>query len=128
MIFNPDEINQVQTLGNVARYTQAQPRGSFVNNSNTDVSNAARSMAAGAIDHITGTPVVGMVNRGVTAALEKKAGATQLRDILSPAAGATTPGPAQEFLTRAMPVMMGRGASVPLASILSQYPSRRTDQ
>lgn len=34
-IFNPESASQLKTLGNVARYTQAQPRGAFVNNSNT---------------------------------------------------------------------------------------------
>lgn len=34
-IFNQESASQLKTLGNVARYTQAQPRGSFVNNSNT---------------------------------------------------------------------------------------------
>jgi hypothetical protein len=34
-IFNPEAATQLKTLGNVARYTQAQPRGAFVNNSNT---------------------------------------------------------------------------------------------
>jgi len=35
MIFNQEAASQLKTLGNVARYTQAQPRGAFVNNSNT---------------------------------------------------------------------------------------------
>ena len=34
-IFNQEAASQLKTLGNVARYTQAQPRGAFVNNSNT---------------------------------------------------------------------------------------------
>jgi hypothetical protein len=34
-IFTPESTSQLKTLGNVARYTQAQPRGAFVNNSNT---------------------------------------------------------------------------------------------
>jgi hypothetical protein len=34
-IFTPESASQLKTLGNVARYTQAQPRGAFVNNSNT---------------------------------------------------------------------------------------------
>jgi hypothetical protein len=34
-IFNQESASQLKTLGNVARYTQAQPRGAFVNNSNT---------------------------------------------------------------------------------------------
>ena len=35
VIFNPETQLQLKTLGNVANYTQFQPRGSFVNNSNT---------------------------------------------------------------------------------------------
>lgn len=34
-IFDPESQLQLRTLGNVAAYTQFQPRGSFVNNSNT---------------------------------------------------------------------------------------------
>jgi hypothetical protein len=35
MIFNQEAASQLKTLGNVANYTQAQPRGTFINNSNT---------------------------------------------------------------------------------------------
>ncbi len=35
VVFDPQNARQVEALGNVARYTQEQPRGSFVNNSNT---------------------------------------------------------------------------------------------
>jgi len=41
-IFNPETASQLKTLGNVARYTQAQPRGAFVNNSNTLVGSLAQ--------------------------------------------------------------------------------------
>lgn len=41
MIFNQEAASQLKTLGNVARYTQAQPRGAFVNNSNTLVGSLA---------------------------------------------------------------------------------------
>ena len=34
-IFTPEIASELKTLGNVARYTQAQPRGVFINNSNT---------------------------------------------------------------------------------------------
>lgn len=34
-IYTPEAASQLKTLGNVARYTQFQPRGAFVNNSNT---------------------------------------------------------------------------------------------
>jgi hypothetical protein len=45
-IFNPEAAIQLKTLGNVARYTQAQPRGAFVNNSNTLVGAMADKAAA----------------------------------------------------------------------------------
>lgn len=41
VLFKPEQVKQIQTLGNVARWTQEQPRGSFVNNSNTFVAQAA---------------------------------------------------------------------------------------
>ncbi len=46
-IFTPDAANQLKTLGNVARYTQAQPRGAFVNNSNTLVGALAEKAKQG---------------------------------------------------------------------------------
>jgi len=45
MIFNQEAASQLKTLGNVARYTQAQPRGAFVNNSNTLVGAMAEKAA-----------------------------------------------------------------------------------
>jgi hypothetical protein len=40
-IFDPASASHLRTLGNVAGYTQFQPRGSFVNNSNTLVGSLA---------------------------------------------------------------------------------------
>lgn len=51
VIFEPKQRQQLETLGNVSRYTQQQPRGSFVNNSNTAtalMSESAKSAAEGA--------------------------------------------------------------------------------
>jgi hypothetical protein len=45
LLVGPKTAEQAQTLGNVARYTQAQPRGSFVNNSNTFVAAAGEHLA-----------------------------------------------------------------------------------
>ena len=42
-IFNPEAASKLKTLGNVANYTQFQPRGTFVNNSNTLVGAMAQS-------------------------------------------------------------------------------------
>jgi len=55
-IFNPEAAIQLKTLGNVARYTQAQPRGAFVNNSNTLVG-AMADKAAALVEH--GANIVG---------------------------------------------------------------------
>lgn len=46
-IFDPESQLQLRTLGNVAAYTQFQPRGSFVNNSNTLVGYLANKAAGG---------------------------------------------------------------------------------
>jgi hypothetical protein len=46
-IFTPDAASQLKTLGNVARYTQAQPRGAFFNNSNTLVGALAEKAKKG---------------------------------------------------------------------------------
>ncbi len=48
-IFNPEASTQLKNLGNVARYTQFQPKGSFVNNSNTLVG-ALANHAAGVVE------------------------------------------------------------------------------
>ena len=42
-IFNPEAASKLKTLGNVANYTQFQPRGTFVNNSNTLVGAMAQA-------------------------------------------------------------------------------------
>jgi hypothetical protein len=46
-IFNQEAASQLKTLGNIARYTQAQPRGAFVNNSNTLVGALAEKAGKG---------------------------------------------------------------------------------
>jgi len=61
-IFNQEAASQLKTLGNVARYTQAQPRGHFVNNSNTLVG-AMADKAAYIMEH--GANVVGGGKFGV---------------------------------------------------------------
>jgi hypothetical protein len=46
LIFDGETATGLKTLGNVARYTQAQPRGAFVNNSNTLVGALAQRAGA----------------------------------------------------------------------------------
>ena len=84
-------------MGNVAQYTQAQPKGSFVNNSNTLVG-AMAERAAGGLETLGnvvgggkfGLPLGSMVRGQVQKikesqktkkALEPAAGVTSLKDI-----------------------------------------------
>jgi hypothetical protein len=56
-LVSPNDAETLHTLGNVARYSQAQPAGSFVNNSNTLVGALAqhgKSIAEGAVNAKTG--------------------------------------------------------------------------
>jgi hypothetical protein len=97
MIFNQEAASQLKTLGNVARYTQAQPRGAFVNNSNTLVGSLAekarQGVAYGAEQGLNiavpglqlGTSVMEMRARRAAEAQTKKAlevgAGTQLKDV-----------------------------------------------
>lgn len=58
-LIGPQRAEQAQTLGNVARYTQAQPRGSFVNNSNTTVAAHAANIAKGVAERSVNAMVPG---------------------------------------------------------------------
>jgi hypothetical protein len=78
--------DQLETLGNVARYTQAQSRGSFVNNSNTFVAQAgarAASMLEGAANLKTGGIGGTMVRNYMAGRAQAKA----TREALKPGAG-----------------------------------------
>ena len=96
LVFNPDASSTLKTLGNVAQYTQAQPRGSFVNNSNTLVGSLAEKAAGGleTIGNIGSSKIglpLGTIVRGqfqkikagqeTKKALEPGAGVTSLKDI-----------------------------------------------
>lgn len=86
-LVDPKTAEQLDTLGNVARYTQAQPRGSFVNNSNTFVAGAA-DYGAGAVEHAAnavfhGVPVATAIRKGANALQAS----SRERQALSPGAG-----------------------------------------
>lgn len=93
LVFNPDASSTLKTLGNVAQYTQAQPKGSFVNNSNTLVG-AMAERAAGGLEAAAnaigggkfGVPVGSMVRGQV----QKFKAAKETKKALEPAAGVTS--------------------------------------
>lgn len=88
---------KVSTLGDVARYTQFQPRGSFVNNSNTFVA-AAGEKAADALEGMLnyktgGIPIASHVRKTMNenklrkqaeATFAPGAGLTKLKDLMKP--------------------------------------------
>ena len=87
-IFDPESQLKLRTLGNVANYTQFQPRGAFVNNSNSAVAWLAnRAEQAGNVVGLGkyGIPVGTMVRQKVQAAKEKKL----VEKSLEPTAGST---------------------------------------
>jgi hypothetical protein len=92
-IFDPESQLQLKTLGNVAGYTQFQPRGSYVNNSNTLVgylANKAAGVAEGAgnvagFKFAGGLPLGTMVRQGVQSSKQKQ----RAERALKPGAGST---------------------------------------
>jgi hypothetical protein len=93
-IFTPEVGTHLRTLGNVAYYTMYQPKGSFVNNSNTLVAalaERAKGMATTGLDIATtkvGLPPMGTVLSTMGEAAEARRAAKQS---LAPAAGVTAP-------------------------------------
>jgi hypothetical protein len=92
-IFDPESQLQLKTLGNVAGYTQFQPRGSYVNNSNTLVgylANKAAGLAEGAgnvagFKFMGGVPLGTMARQVVQSSKQKK----RAERALQPGAGST---------------------------------------
>jgi hypothetical protein len=96
-IFNTEAKTHLKSLGNVARYTQAQPRGAFVNNSNTLVgalAERAKQLSGKVVEQglniavpyvQLGTSLMEMRARRAAAAESKKAlevgAGTKLKDI-----------------------------------------------
>ena len=92
VIFDPESQLQLRTLGNVAAYTQFQPRGSFVNNSNSLVSYMAEKAAGGLeqAGNIIGLKTVGYPlgsegRRAIRSARERR----EAEKALKPGAGST---------------------------------------
>ncbi len=92
VIFDPDSQLQLRTLGNVAAYTQFQPRGAFVNNSGTLVGFLA-TKAAGGLEQVgnlaglktIGYPIGSEIRRGIRSSRERR----EVEAALQPGAGST---------------------------------------
>lgn len=84
-LFDPVAAQQVETLGKVARYTQEQPRGSYVNNSNTFTS-AVKGTAKAAVGGALNKATYGL-SGALGEAMEKGRAKGAVEDSLKPAAG-----------------------------------------
>lgn len=92
-LVDPKTAETLQNLGDVARYTQFQPRGSFVNNSNTFVSQAAK-YGGGALEHGTNMAFKGIpVGTIVRGAAQKFSTNKLAQQALAPGAGLGLLGP-----------------------------------
>jgi hypothetical protein len=96
-LVDPKTAETLQNLGDVARYTQFQPRGSFVNNSNTMVAQAAK-YGGGALEHgvnmaFHGLPL-GTIGRGALTHLSSGKFASEE---LAPGAGLSRLAPSSGF-------------------------------
>lgn len=76
-VFDPETRHTVEQLGRVAKYTSAQPKGSYVNNSNTLVGAAAeatKNVAEGVVNNAAfGVPIGTFVRKGMQYRAETKA-------------------------------------------------------
>ena len=85
-LVDPNTSETLDTLGNVARYTQAQPRGSAVNNSNTFVAAAAEG-AKGLVEHAVNAKTLGLGGTATRRFLQKRAERQAVQRSLAPGAG-----------------------------------------
>lgn len=84
-LVTPKTAEQIDTLGNVARYTQFQPRGSFVNNSNTLVGALAEHGATAAENLLNAkTGIGGTVARKI---IQKRAENKVAKETMTPYGG-----------------------------------------
>lgn len=91
IVLGPEASQTVEKLGNVARYTQEQPRGSYVNNSNTFVAGAA-SAAKSAAEGVANKAAFGVpVGTWTRQALERHSAAKEVARSLEPGAGVGVP-------------------------------------
>jgi hypothetical protein len=85
-LISPEHAETVESLGNVARYTQEQPAGHFINNSKTFVAAAAEG-AKGLAEHAVNSKTLGIGGTAARNFMNKRAAKAELRRITAPGAG-----------------------------------------
>jgi len=85
-LVGPKVADTLEQVGNVARYTQAQPRGSFVNNSNTLVGSLA-DHGGGLLEHAVNAKTGGIGGTIARGMLKGRATNAAIQRSLAPGAG-----------------------------------------
>lgn len=92
-LLDPVAAQQVQAVGNVAKVAQTQPRGSYVNNSNSATSylaEKAKDVAEHGVNIMSGGIPTGSIGRAIGGRILDARGARKAtNDALAPAAGLT---------------------------------------
>lgn len=100
-LVDPRTAEQLETLGNVARYTQFQPRGSYVNNSNTMVA-AAADYGASTAEGMVNVAAAGVpVGTWARKAIKHVSVTRKVQQATAPGAGLQHAPPSQNQLPRA---------------------------
>jgi len=91
IVLDPESARHIDTLGNVARYTQQQPRGSYVNNSHTlvgDLTKGAKEVAGSALEGYANAKVPFFnIGTRMKSALGSMEDAKAIKKMLEPGAG-----------------------------------------
>lgn len=85
-LVSPGHAETLEQLGNVARYTQEQPAGHYVNNSNTFVASAAEG-AKGLAEHAVNSQTLGIGGTLARGALSRRTAKAEFKRITAPGAG-----------------------------------------
>ena len=90
LLVNPEAAQHLRTLGNVSHYTQYQPKGSYVNNSNTltaAISNKVAGAAETALNVVGGGKVGLPIGSMIRGAAQRAKQGKEIERTLRPAAG-----------------------------------------
>lgn len=85
-LLSPEHAETLEQLGNVARYTQEQPAGNFINNSKTFVAAAAEG-AKGLAEHAINARTLGIGGTAARSFLQKRSARAEVKRITAPGAG-----------------------------------------
>lgn len=87
IVLDPQAVKHLETLGNVTRYTQEQPKGSYVNNANTLVASMAGKLGKGAEMAVNAAvPGLGLGSEAAKM-IQRRADVKMAKEILGPGAG-----------------------------------------